>query len=372
MRPLPRTSAPRTGAAGWAPWCSTSACCGPSARLAAIGLLVALAAYLGDNYRANVSERNARTGWGFLNEPAGFNIAFDTQFSPGQPVKDALVGRHRQHRGVRGGRHRDRHDHRRGRRRRAPVAAAGSPARRRRSTSRSSATSRCCSSSCSWPPGCSTLPPIDDARTFGDVLVISNRAIAVMSPEAGDNFGLYLGVLALGVVAAVAVGGVAHPGVRPPPGAPDRRYCGPAGWSWPWPWSATSCWARRSRVPPRGRGPRHGRRCHLNIPYVAITLALAIYHGSHIAEIVRGSDPGRAPRADRGGDRHRPERDPAPALRGPPPGVPHRGAADDQPVPQPHQEHLARHRRRLLRRGRAVLPAHRHARAPALQIGRSC
>ena len=257
-------------------------------QVAAIGLLVALAAYLGDNYRANVSERNARTGWGFLNEPTGFNIAFDPQFSPGQPVKDALwVGIVNT----------------------AACAAVGiviatiigvvvGVVRLSNSWVARKASTLYVEVIRNVPvllvilflaAGLQTLPPIDDARSFGDVLVISNRAIAVMSPEAGDNFGLYLGVLALGVVAAVAVAAW-RTRVSAATGAPDRRYLWAGGVvvavavAGYFLLGAPIVW---SHPEVEGRGVVGG--AILNIPYVAITLALAIYHGSHIAEIVRGS-----------------------------------------------------------------------------------
>jgi len=257
-------------------------------QVAAIGLLVALAAYLGDNYRANVSERNARTGWGFLNEPTGFNIAFDPQFSPGQPVKDALwVGIVNT----------------------AACAAVGiviatiigvvvGVVRLSNSWVARKASTLYVEVIRNVPvllvilflaAGLQTLPPIDDARSIGDVLVISNRAIAVMSPEAGDNFGLYLGVLALGVVAAVAVAAW-RTRVSAATGAPDRRYLWAGGVvvavavAGYFLLGAPIVW---SHPEVEGRGVVGG--AILNIPYVAITLALAIYHGSHIAEIVRGS-----------------------------------------------------------------------------------
>jgi general L-amino acid transport system permease protein len=257
-------------------------------QVAAIGLLVTLAAYLGDNYRANVSERNARTGWGFLDEPTGFNIAYDPQFSPGQPVKDALwVGIVNT----------------------AACAAVGiviatiigvvvGVVRLSNSWVARKASTLYVEVIRNVPvllvilflaAGLQTLPPIDDARSFGDVLVISNRAIAVMSPEAGDNFGLYLGVLALGVVAAVAVAAW-RSRVSAATGAPDRRYLWAGGVvvavavAGYFLLGAPIVW---SHPEVEGRGVVGG--AILNIPYVAITLALAIYHGSHIAEIVRGS-----------------------------------------------------------------------------------
>jgi general L-amino acid transport system permease protein len=56
-------------------------------QLVAIAALIGFAAYLGDNYRANT--RGRETGWGFLDEPAGFGIAH-ADFRSTQAVKDAL------------------------------------------------------------------------------------------------------------------------------------------------------------------------------------------------------------------------------------------------------------------------------------------
>jgi general L-amino acid transport system permease protein len=257
-------------------------------QVAAIVVLLAIAAYLADNYSANTSERNARTGWGFLDEPTGFNIAFDPQFSPGQPVKDALwVGIVNT----------------------AACAAVGivlatilgvlvGVVRLSNSWVARKASTLYVEVIRNVPvllvilflaAGLQTLPPIDDARSIGDVFVISNRAIAVMSPEAGDNFALYLALLVAGVVAAVLVAAW-RTRVSAATGAPDRRYLWAGGvvvavavlgyvaLGAPVTWSHPEV---------EGRAVVGG--AVLNIPYVAITLALAVYHGSHIAEIVRGS-----------------------------------------------------------------------------------
>ncbi|HEY8545588.1 MAG TPA: ABC transporter permease subunit [Acidimicrobiales bacterium] len=56
----------------------------------AILVLLAFALYLQDNYRANTRHRRNQGGWGFLDEPTGFGIAY-TDFRPGQPVRDALM-----------------------------------------------------------------------------------------------------------------------------------------------------------------------------------------------------------------------------------------------------------------------------------------
>jgi general L-amino acid transport system permease protein len=257
-------------------------------QIAAIVLLIALAAYLADNYSANISERNARSGWGFLDEPTGFNIAFAPDFSSGQPVKDALwVGIVNT----------------------AKAAAVGivlatiigvvvGVLRLSNSWVARKASTVYVEVVRNVPvllvilflaAGLQTLPRIENARSVGDVFVISNRAIAVMSPVAGDNLGLYLILLAVGVVLAVAVAAW-RTRRSAATGAPERRYV----------WSGGTLLAVAiggyyalgspitwSHPEVEGRGIAGGAA--LNMPYVAITLALAIYHGSHIAEIVRGS-----------------------------------------------------------------------------------
>jgi general L-amino acid transport system permease protein len=55
----------------------------------AILILLGIALYLQDNYQANTRNRSNQSGWGFLDEPTGFGIA-NTDFRPGQPVRDAL------------------------------------------------------------------------------------------------------------------------------------------------------------------------------------------------------------------------------------------------------------------------------------------
>jgi general L-amino acid transport system permease protein len=257
-------------------------------QLAAIVALVVVAAYLSDNYSANIRDRNARTGWGFLDEPTGFNIAFASHFSPGQPVRDALwVGIVNT----------------------AAAAAVGivlatiigvvvGVVRLSNSWVARKAATLYVEVIRNVPvllvilflaAGLQTLPAIDDARSLGDVLVISNRAIAVMSPVAGDSLPTYAAVLAAGVVLAVAVAAwrARRSAVT---GAPERRYL----------WGGGALVAVAvggyfalggpvtfSHPEVAGRGVTGGAM--LNIPYAAITLALAIYHGSHIAEIVRGS-----------------------------------------------------------------------------------
>ena len=178
-------------------------------QVVAIVVLLAIAVYLQDNYQANTRNRSGQSGWGFLDEPTGFNIAYADDFRSTQPVRDALWV------GVRNT---------------AASAVVGivlatvigvvvGVLRLSRSwVARKVATVYVevlrnvpvlliILFTAAW---LQTLPRSTDAFTVGDLLEVSNREIVV------------------------------------------------AGFS-------------------------------LNIPYVAITAALGLYHGSHIAEIVRGS-----------------------------------------------------------------------------------
>jgi general L-amino acid transport system permease protein len=257
-------------------------------QLTAIVILGVLAAYLADNYRANIADRNARTGWGFLDEPTGFGIAFEPDFRPGQPVRDALwVGVVNT----------------------AAAALIGiviatiigvlvGVLRLSHSWVARKASTLYVEIIRNVPvllvmlffyAGLLTLPRIQEARQLDGLAVISNRAIAVMSPVAGDNLGLYLGVLALGVLGALAVSAW-RTRLSNATGVPDRRAVWGGGLflavavggyyalGTPITWSH-----------PEVEGLNVVGGILLDIPFVAIVFALAVYHGSHIAEIVRGS-----------------------------------------------------------------------------------
>lgn len=58
-------------------------------QVVAILALVTIALYLQDNYQANTRDRSGQSGWGFLDEPTGFNIAY-ADFRSTQPVRDAI------------------------------------------------------------------------------------------------------------------------------------------------------------------------------------------------------------------------------------------------------------------------------------------
>jgi general L-amino acid transport system permease protein len=257
-------------------------------QVAAIVVLLALAAYLADNYQANIADRHARSGWGFLDEPTGFNIAYEPDFRPGQPVRDALwVGVVNT----------------------AAAALIGiviatiigvlvGVLRLSHSWVARKASTLYVEVIRNVPvllvilflyAGLLTLPRIEEARQLDGVAVISNRAISVMSPVAGDNLGLYLGVLVLGALGALAVSAW-RTRLSNATGVPDRRVLWGGGLFLAvavggyYALGAPITWSHPEVV---GRNVVGG--ILLNIPYVAIVFALAVYHGSHIAEIVRGS-----------------------------------------------------------------------------------
>lgn len=58
-------------------------------QLTAIVVLLVIAAYLSDNYTVNTRDTGGPSGWGFLDEPTGFNIAY-ADFRSTQPVREAL------------------------------------------------------------------------------------------------------------------------------------------------------------------------------------------------------------------------------------------------------------------------------------------
>lgn len=256
-------------------------------QVVAITLLLAIAVYLRDNYQANVEDRNVRSGWDFLDEPTGFGIP-NSDFRPGQPVRDALWL------GVRNT---------------ATSAVAGialatvlgvligvlrlsaSWVARKAATLyvevlRNVPVLLIILFTSAW---LATLPRITDARTLGSLAVISNREVAFPSPVAGDSLPAYAVALAVALVAAGAVW-VWRTRVSDATGQPHHRVLWAGGLV-----AAVAVVAylvldgpvTLSRPEVAGSSVAGG--ISLNIPFLALTLALAMYHASHIAEIVRGS-----------------------------------------------------------------------------------
>lgn len=256
-------------------------------QLAAIAVLLLLAAYLNDNYQANIQGRTARSGWSFLDEPTGFNIAY-ADFRAAQPVRDALWV------GVRNT---------------AISAVVGivlatvlgilvgvlrlsqSWVARKAATLyvevvRNVPVLLIILFTGAW---LATLPRVTDARSFGGLAVVSNRQISLLSPVSGDHLGIYVAMLA-GAVVAGAVLWRWRTRVSDATGEPHHRVLwagGLVGAVAVVGYVALGSPLTLSRPEIDGSSVTGG--ISLNIPYVALTAALAIYHGSHIAEIVRGS-----------------------------------------------------------------------------------
>jgi general L-amino acid transport system permease protein len=133
------------------------------------------------------------------------------------------------------------------------------------------------------------LPAIGDAIEVGNVAVISNRLMAVASPVAGDQAGAWFVVLAVAAVGALLVVRWRRR-VHDRTGAPPRPllYAG-----LPFIVVAVGSYflfgGPVTLSHPTVEGPIIVGGAAMNIPYAAVTLALAVYTSSHVAEIVRGS-----------------------------------------------------------------------------------
>lgn len=256
-------------------------------QLVAVALLLAIAAYLSDNYSANIRDRNARTGWGFLDEPTGFNIP-NADFSFGQPVRDALVV------GVRNT---------------AISAVVGivlasilgllvgvlrlsqSWVARKMATLyvevlRNVPVLLIIIFVAAWYR---TFPQASDPWSLDGLAVFSNRRVALVSPVSGDNLLAFVILLAAAGAAAWLVWRW-RTRVSDTTGEPHHRVlwagallvaaiaAGYLALGHPVTWST-----------PEVTGSSITGGISLNSAYFALTFALGLYHGSHIAEIVRGS-----------------------------------------------------------------------------------
>ena len=194
-----------------------------------------------------------------------------------------------------------------------------------------------------------TLPPIEEADEYLGLLVVSVAEIGVVAPRADGNGWAYAALLLAAVAAAVVVGRW-RARIEERTGAPARR----------WLWSgglivvaAVGGYAALvgpgRAVATRGRGAEHhGRRPH----GPAVRRDPGRPRAVHVVARVRdraGVDHGGAEGADRGRGGDRPVVGPAVAPRRAAAGLPHRHPADHQPVPEPHEEHVAGRRRGLRR-----------------------
>ena len=188
-----------------------------------------------------------------------------------------------------------------------------------------------------------TLPPIEEADEYGGLLVVSVAEFGVVAPRADGNVWAYVALLLVAVVdrrGARPVAGPcrgAHRARRPAAGC-GRAAC----WRSPssaatWRWTPRSCCRT-----PRSRASASRAAARMGLPFVATLVGLVLYTSSHVAEIVRGSilavPKGQTEAAGAiglsSGQRLRHVVLPQAFRIATPP--------DHQPVPQPHEEHVAR------------------------------
>jgi general L-amino acid transport system permease protein len=134
-----------------------------------------------------------------------------------------------------------------------------------------------------------SLPPIQEANTIGDVLVVSVSEFGVVTLASDGNGWAYVAVLVLAVVVAVALG-TWRRRVEARTGAPAR--------AWLWGGAVVGAAAVIGYVAlsapvvlsrPRVEGLSVVGGARMGLPFVAVLVGLVLYTSSHVAEIVRGS-----------------------------------------------------------------------------------
>ena len=259
-----------------------------AAQVAALVAAFAFLAYLWDNLTANQRALGIDTSFDFLDQQAGFPIAY-TDFSPSDTVFAAILT---------------------GLRNTIAVALTGivatlvigtliGIARLSQNWVVARAAGAYVETLRNVPPLLAivfvnsallaSLPPIDDATDVGGALLLSVRQVGVIVPR-GDGFGgLYLVVLA----AAAAAGAlVARWRVH------REESTGQAARRWAWGVGVTAVVAVvgyvaldapfvLSRPEVGGRAVEGG--AVMSLPFVSVLVGLVLYTSSHVAEIVRGS-----------------------------------------------------------------------------------
>lgn len=253
-----------------------------------VAFVVGLVAYLFDNLRVNLGNRGLRTDFGFLDQPAGFQIA-GSDFRSTQRVSDALWV------GVRNT---------------ASLAIVGvvlttvlgvivGVARLSSNWLVRKAAALYVETLRNLPPVLVVvftftvvvlgLPRIQEAREVAGVLVVSNREVAVAWPQFGDGSRAWGLVLLAGLAAGLAVAawrtrrwnatGAAHRRVLW--GGGTFLAIAVVGWL------ALGRPVTISLPDVEGLGVTGG--IGMKGAYVAMLVALVAYTTSHVAEIVRGS-----------------------------------------------------------------------------------
>lgn len=253
-----------------------------------VALVAGLLFYLFDNLRVNLTNRGLRTDFGFLDRPAGFQIA-GSDFRSTQTVSDALWV------GVRNT---------------ASLALVGvvlttilgvivGIARLSGNWLVRKAAAFYVETLRNIPPVLVViftftvvvlgLPRIQEAREIAGVLVLSNREVAVAWFDTGEGSGAFLLSLLAGLAVAVAVGwwrtrrwnATGQPHHRVAWGAAVVAVVGVVAW--------LALGGPVTITLPSVDGLRVAGGIGMKGAYVAMLVALVAYTASHVAEIVRGS-----------------------------------------------------------------------------------
>lgn len=253
-----------------------------------VALVAGLLFYLFDNLRVNLTNRGLRTDFGFLDRPAGFQIA-GSDFRSTQTVSDALWV------GVRNT---------------ASLALVGvvlttilgvivGIARLSGNWLVRKAAAFYVETLRNIPPVLVViftftvvvlgLPRIQEAREIAGVLVLSNREVAVAWFDTGEGSGAFLLALLAGLAVAVAVGwwrtrrwnATGQPHHRVAWGAAVVAVVGVVAW--------LALGGPVTITLPSVDGLRVAGGIGMKGAYVAMLVALVAYTASHVAEIVRGS-----------------------------------------------------------------------------------
>jgi general L-amino acid transport system permease protein len=258
------------------------------AQVAVVVAVVAFVAYLYDNLESNQRALGIDTSFDFLDQQAGFSIAY-SDFSPSGTIREALLV---------------------GLRNTIVVALVGivlttilgtlvAVARLSGNWLLRRVAGTYVEAVRTVPPllviifvnsaALAALPPIEDATRVDGVLVLSVREVGVAVPRGDGNGGLYLALLAVAAVGAVAVMRW-RDRLEAATGRPARR------WAWGvglWAIVAVAGWFALdapvvlSRPEVVGRSIEGGTA--MGLPFVSVLVGLVLYTSTHVAEIVRGS-----------------------------------------------------------------------------------
>src|SRR5829696_970469 len=259
-----------------------------AAQVVAVVAVVAFLAYLWDNLLANQRVLGIDTSYDFLDQQAGFRIAY-SDFSPSDTVLAAILT---------------------GLRNTIAVAACGivltliigtliGIARLSPNWLLARAAGAYVEVLRNVPPllvivfvnsaALTSLPTVDNATDIGGVLLLSVRQIGIMVPRGDGYGGLYLVLLTLAVVGAVALGRWRQA---------REEATGHRARRWAWGlglfalvaivgWVALDAPIVLDGPEVVGRGIEGGTV--MALPFVSVLVGLTLYTSSHVAEIVRGS-----------------------------------------------------------------------------------